>query len=197
MDLWTSDSTPAIHSDADFTVRISRALPSGAAPQTPDSDPMIRWSTENSSFVSNRSQTRITAWQTKTMAALSLLALPMAGGAVRVDAGYARGREYSGLPFCPTQGLVLARARRGSTTTLREGREAQAGAETQEDGGTQEGGEPFFDRARCGAPCLAPDPTDEAFESRMRAKALLRFGAWMRFEAGTGRGRRTSSETCG
>jgi hypothetical protein len=30
----------------------------------------------------------------------------------------------------------------------------------------EEGGEPFFGRARCGAPCLAPDWDEEALESR-------------------------------
>ena len=89
----------------------------------------------------------------------------MVMGAVRVDAGYARGREYSGLPFGQRQNLVLARARCGQTTTPREGGEAQAGEETHKGEGTQEGGEPFFGRARCGAPCLAPDWDAEAFES--------------------------------
>jgi hypothetical protein len=97
--------------------------------------------------------------------ALSLLALPMAWDAVRVDAGYARGREYSGLPLGLKQSLVLARARCGPTAAPREGGEAQAGVETHEGGGSRDGGEPFFDRARCGAPCLAPDSTDEALES--------------------------------
>ena len=50
-------------------------------------------STENSFFVSNKRQAKITAARTNTLAALSLLVLPMAGGAVRVDTGYARGRD--------------------------------------------------------------------------------------------------------
>ncbi len=60
---------------------------------------------------------------------------------------------------------MLARARCGSTTTPREGGEAQAGVETHEGGGTQEGGRPFFVLAWCGAPCLAPDWDGEALES--------------------------------
>ena len=124
-------------------------------------DSVILWSTENLLFVSNRSQARITVAQNTTMAALSLLALPTAGEAVRVDAGYARGREYSGLPSGLKQCLVLVRARCGPTTTPRDGRGAQAGAETHAGGGTLEGGEPFFGRARCGASCLAPDWDEE------------------------------------
>ena len=61
------------------------------------------------------------------MSALSLLARPMAWDAARVDTGYARGRECSGLLLGPRLGLVPARARRGQTTAPREGREAQAG----------------------------------------------------------------------
>ena len=87
------------------------------------------------------------------------MALPTAWGAVRVDADYARGREYSGLPFGRRLSLVLARAWRGPTTAPREGGEAQAGVETHEGGGTLEGGTPFFVHARCGAPCLAPNWT--------------------------------------
>ena len=122
---------------------------------------MILWSTENLLFVSNWSQARITVAQNSMLVALSLLALPTAGEAVRVDAGYARGREYSGLPLGLKQCLVLTRARCGPTTTPRDGGEAQAGAEAHEGGGTLEGGEPFFGRARRGASCLAPDWDEE------------------------------------
>jgi hypothetical protein len=124
-------------------------------------DRMILWSTENLFFVSKWSQARITVTQLTTVAALSLLALPTAGDAVRVDAGYARGREYSGLRLGRKRCLVLARARSGPTATPWDGREAQAGAETHEGEGTLEGVEPFFGRVRCGASCLAPDWDEE------------------------------------
>lgn len=113
-------------------------------------------STKNSFFVSNKRQARITALRPSMQSALSLLALPMVWGAVRVDASYARGGEYSGLPLDRRRYLVLARARRGPTTTPRESGEAQAGVGKFEGGGSQEGGKPFFDRAWCRAPCLAP-----------------------------------------
>jgi hypothetical protein len=45
--------------------------------------------------------------------------------------------------------------------------------------------------------CLAPDPTDGASESRARTKALLRFGARMRFETGTERGSGTTMDADG
>jgi hypothetical protein len=151
-------------------------------------------STNNLLFVSKWSQARITGWRNMTPPALSLLVLPMAQGAVRVDAGYAREREYSGLPLDSKQGLVLARARCGSMTTPREGREAQAGVETHKGGGTQEGGGPFFGRGGCGAPCLAPDWDEEALESRKRTDARWRFNSWLRIEAGTMRGRGTISD---
>jgi hypothetical protein len=112
-------------------------------------------------------------------------------GAVRADAGYARGREYSGLPRDSRQSLVLDRARCGSATTPRDGGEAQAGVEAREGGGTRRGGEPFFGRARCGAPCLAPDWDEETLESRRCTESLTRFDFRVRLETGTGHGRRT------
>ena len=127
-----------------------------------------------------------------TLSALSLLAPPMAWVADRVDAGYARGREYSGLSLGLKRGLVLARAWSGPPTTSREGSEAQAGVETREGGGTQEGGKPFCSRARCGAPCLAPGWDAEVFETRRCTETLGRFDSWLRIEAGTECGRRTT-----
>jgi hypothetical protein len=75
--------------------------------------------------------------------ALSLLALPTAWEAGRVDAEKARKvGEYSGLPSGQKRSLVPARAGCGTTATPREGGEARAGVVTNEGGGTLEGESP-------------------------------------------------------
>ena len=156
-------------------------------------------STKKLSFVSNKSQARITVARAAMLVALSLSALPMAWDAVRVDTGCARGRrqlraKLGIIPGCPwVRGGTLCSPEPGVVGRPRcvKAEKAQAGVETHEGGGTQEGGEPFFGRAGCGAPCLAPGSEGEVFEPRRRTDARRRIDNRLRFEAGAQRGRKT------
>jgi len=74
-------------------------------------------------IVRKERQARITADRGTIHPALSLLARPQERKAIRAATGYARSREYSGLPPGPRPRLESARVERGPTITLREGGE--------------------------------------------------------------------------
>jgi len=116
-------------------------------------------STKYPLFVSKWSQARITIRYIIGESALSLLAGPRKREANRIDTGYARGREYSGLPFGSGLGLVFTRVRCGSTTALKEGGEFRRDENPSPNGG------------RCGASCLAPNSGGEEIEARLEFEA--------------------------
>jgi len=87
------------------------------------------------------------------ISALSLLAGLRIREAKRIDTGYARGREYSGLPLCQKLCLVFKRVWCGLTTALKEGGEIRREEIPSPNGG------------RCGASCLTPNSGGEGVES--------------------------------
>src|SRR5208337_905551 len=114
---------------------------------------MIRVSTENPLFVSKWSQARITTPRDSSPVALSLLAGSRTREANPIDAGYARDREYSGLPSGSGPSLVSRRVKCGRTTALREGGELGRAKSPSPKGG------------RCGASCLTPNSGGEEIKA--------------------------------